>query len=55
MIKLIEFVFRLIVACTFGVLAVASLCLCSLLLWKLRYFQMAEEISDILLTMKSKS
>jgi len=49
MIKLIEFVFRMLVLATLGNIIILGLILCSLLLWKSRYMDLAHECKDLLL------
>ena len=49
MIKVIEFVFRMLVLATFGTVAVFGLIFCALLLWKGRYIDLADECTDLLM------
>lgn len=49
MIKVIEFVFRMLVLATFGTVAVFGLIFCALLLWKGRYMDLADECTDLLM------
>jgi len=49
MIKIIEFVFRMLVLATFGTVAVFGLIFCALLLWKGRYMDLAGECKDLLM------
>lgn len=55
MIKVIEFVFRMLVLATFGTIAVFSLWLCSLLLWQSKYLHLASECNDLLVYGKKQN
>lgn len=54
MIKIIEFLFRMLVLCTFGLMALIGLIFCYLMLWKGRYIEMADEMTDLLVYGKKK-
>ena len=48
MIKLLTFLFRVTIMITFGVVVLWFLMIVSLLLWDIRYLDMAENFSDMI-------
>lgn len=55
MIKVIEFVFRMLVMITFGTVIMFGLILCALLLWKGQYMDIADEVKDLLMYGKKQN